>query len=279
MRVLSREWFNVTRADTYRVIPLGDVHLGNAACDEGLFRSVVGRIAADDSCYWIGLGDYADFINVSDPRFDASELADWIKMADLGDLARAQRDRFLDIVRPIAPRCLALVEGNHEMAIAKHYERNIYSEIVTGVKEAGGFDADYQLGLGMYGWLLLHFYRSDRKVRGSLLKLNLHHGFVGGKLAGAKALNMQRWLWTRECDLALFGHSHNTGAQVESIEYVTKTGKVRHRRAIGAYCGTFLNGAKYAEVKGYFPAPVGHIEVLLKPGATDENDRVKVMSG
>ena len=237
------------------------------------------RIANEDNCYWIGMGDYCDFINIRDPRFESEALASWVKMADLTDLARAQRDRFLDIVKPIAHRCLALAEGNHEQGIKKHYERDIYHEIVSGVKEAGGFGADRPLAVGIYGWLLLHFYRKKTKAAGALVKLNLHHGFVGGKLAGAKALNMQRWLWTHECDLALFGHSHNTGAQVETIEYVNRAGKVSQRRAIGAYCGTFLEMAAYAERKGFFPAPTGHIEVIIRPGAKDVNDRVRVVSG
>jgi hypothetical protein len=225
------------------------------------------------------MGDYADFINLRDPRFEADSLADWVKVPDLVDLARAQRDRFLDIVKPIAGKCLALAEGNHEGAIKKHYERDIYHEIVTGVKEMGGFKADRPLALGIYGWLLLHFYRGKKRQAGSLIRVNVHHGFVGGKLAGAKALNMQRWLWTHECDLALFGHSHNLGAQIETIEGIDRAGKIRHRQAIGAYTGTFLEMAGYAERKGYFPGPTGHIEIVLRPGAHEVNDRVRVMSG
>ncbi len=90
---------------------------------------------------------------------------------------------------------------------------------------------------------------------------------------------MQRWLWNHECDLAIFGHSHNTGAQVETIEYVDRGGKVRNRQSIGAYCGTFLKMAAYAERKGYFPQPTGHIEIVLKPGAQNAGDRLRVVSG
>ena len=226
------------------------------------------------------MGDYCDFINVRDPRFEPGSLADWIKLADLGDVARVQRDRFLDAVKPIAARCLALVEGNHEQVIKRHYERDIYHEIVSGVKELGDLPADRPLAVGIYGWLLLHFWRTKkRQGAGSVIKFNLHHGFVGGKLAGAKALNMQRWLWTHECDVALFGHSHNTGAQVETIEYIKRGGKVDYRRAVGAYTGTFLGLAEYVERKGYFPAPTGHIEIVLSPGVHEANDRVKVVSG
>jgi len=279
MQVVRREWFNVSRSDAFTIVPLGDVHLGNAACDERLFRSVVQRVADDPTCYWLGMGDYCEFINRSDPRFDVDSLAKWMRVKHLADLAKAQVERFLDIVEPIAGKCLALVEGNHERALHKYYERNVYSEIVTGVKDRGGFEPEDKLAIGYYGWLLPAFYRSDERLRSTRYKVNLHHGFVGGKLAGAKALNMQRWLWTHEADLVLFGHSHNAGTQVETVEKITYGGAPVEVQRIGAYTGSFMTGANYAESKGYFPLPTSRIEIRLRPGAQDRRQRLTVVSG
>src|SRR3712207_7877261 len=53
----------------------------------------------------------------------------------------------------------------------RHYERAIYSEIVTEIKRAGGFPDDYQLAGGYYCWLLTAFYRSEtERERGTLIK-------------------------------------------------------------------------------------------------------------
>ena len=278
MNILHREWTHVHRGDVFTLIPLGDVHMGNAACDEKLFLQVVRRIEADPQCYWLGMGDYAEFIQMSDPRWSPTALAPWIRVSHLGDLARAQRDRFLEMVEPIAAKCLGLVEGNHERSIKRFYERDIYSDLVTGVKDAGGFPADHKLALGYYGWLLLRFTRHDSRQR-SLIRINVHHGFVGGKLAGAKALNMQRWLWTHEADLVIFGHSHNSAAQVETVERVSRAGKVTRENRIGCYSGSFLSGAEYAEQRGYFPLPLGYVEVTLKPGAHDKREWVTLSIG
>ena len=277
MKILRRKWHEVQRPDCWRLFPLGDIHLGNAACDERMFRQAVKRIEEDDNALWVGIGDYADFINMSDPRFCTDSLAPWVKMAHLGDLAKAQSERFLDIVEPIAGKCLGLVEGNHERSIQKYYERSIYSEIVSGVKERGGFDADHQLAFGYSGWLMLHFYRSEKRAQGTLIRIYLHHGFVGGKLAGAKALNMQRILWNHECDLAIMGHSHNTAVQVEAVEKV-KGNRVVHDHRIGMFGGTFMSGAGYAEVKGYFPLPLTQPHVILQPGAHEHRDRIRVVT-
>lgn len=279
MTVLHRDWFNVGRADEYRIIPLGDVHIGNGACDERLFKNAIASIANDDRAFWIGLGDYAEFINRSDPRFSVASLAPWVKLGDLADLAKAQRERFLALVEPIAGKCLGLIEGNHERQIQRHYERSVYSEIVTGIKEAGGFSADHNLALDYAGWLLLRFYRSEEneKRRVTVIRCYVHHGFAGGKLAGGKALNMQRWLWTHDADLVLFGHSHNTGTQVESVESVAG-GRIVHTHRIGAFSGTFLDGAEYATEKGYFPTPQTYLEIMLRPGAHEPRQRLRVVS-
>jgi calcineurin-like phosphoesterase family protein len=225
----------------------------------------------------VGLGDYADFINRRDPRFTVDSLADWVTIRDLGDLACAQCERFLDIVRPIAGKCLALVEGNHERAIYKHFERHIFGEIVAGIKDAGGFDADHRLSLGYTGWLVLAYHRTNKREGTRILNVNLHHGFVGGRLAGAKALNMQRWLWNHDADLVIFGHSHNTSVQVEAVERV-RGSQVTYDHRIGVYAGTFMNGAQYAKEKGYMPMPKTSLEILLQPRAHNQRDRIKVLS-
>lgn len=239
-----------------------------------MLRTVVQSIKETDNTYWIGMGDYCEFINVADFRFDAEQLADWIDVADLVDLARVQVQRFVEIVSPVADKCLALCEGNHERAIRRHTERDVYREIVAQVKGAGGFKSSHKLALGFTGWLQLLFRRSVQGERAEgtrIVNAHLHHGFVGGKLAGAKALNMQRWLWTHNADLCLWGHSHNTGIQPEAVEEIDRRGNVKTQVRRGAFTGTFLHsgrrgkGSSYAEIKGYFPLPVGGVLVELRP--------------
>jgi len=285
-RTIRREWYNVERAvDTvYRVVPVGDVHIGARACDEALFRSVVKRIADDPTCYWLGIGDYCDLINVRDPRADLETLADWITVSDLVDVVQAQREHFLDIVRPIAHKCLGLIEGNHERAIRHHYERDVYSEIVTEIKRAGEFPADHNLAFGVYGWLQLAFYWASNKSGGSrTVTGNLHHGFSGGKLKGGKALNMERWLWTHECDFAVFGHSHNADIFKVAVESIDRYGRVQVSTRIGGYAGTFLRtvndggACTYSERAGYFPLPTGGIEMEIRP-ALEPGTNVRMMT-
>jgi predicted phosphodiesterase len=284
-KVLSRDFFSVTRSDSFKILPVGDVHIGAAACDEDLFASVVKRIKDDDTAYWFGMGDYADFINMKDPRWNPGALAPWITITELCDLAKAQKEHYLDYVLPIAGKCLGMVCGNHESAIQRHFERDIYSEIVTAVKQAGGFPSDTNLAVGYYGYWRGRFYRSGERERASIVTINLHHGFTGGKLAGAKALDMQRWLWSHEsADLVIFGHSHNSSAQAEAVECLDDGDNIVTRTKRGVFSGTFLKTVNedgpstYSEVKGYLPLPMGGCEVWLTPGAEDQRNRIRVVT-
>jgi len=130
---------------------------------------------------------------------------------------------------------------------------------------------------------LLEFETKHEKVY--TVKFSLHHGFVGGKLAGAKALNMQRWLWTYECDVAILGHSHNTGVQIESIQRpLPRTNTIETVNRYGCYSGTFLENynqdgpAMYSERKGYFPLGMGGVEIILKPFAKRREDRIRIVT-
>ena len=104
MKVIVREFYNVSRSDEFVLLPVGDVHIGSAACDEERLAQNVKRIAEHDNFYWLGMGDYCEYINRSDPRFSTKCLANWVGINELDDLAKAQSVRFREQVQPIAAR-------------------------------------------------------------------------------------------------------------------------------------------------------------------------------
>lgn len=276
MKVLKR-LIDVPNAKfVMKVVPLGDVHIGSAACNEKLFREVVDSIAADPEKYWISMGDVADYIARTDPRFTVGGLAKWIKTVHLSDLASAQSQRYLDIIKPIAHKCLTALSGNHELMILKHYERDIHTSNVETIKKYGGLTQDIDLGYA--GWLLLTFRLPNGQTE--TIKLSLHHGF-GGAGTGSKTINMQKWLWTHGADIAVFGHTHNTGIQIEAVEEITAGGTLRTIKRFGAYAGSFLStsfngGTSYSEMRGYPTLPLGGVEIIVKPFS---EDRIRIMCG
>ena len=276
MKLIRREFHNLDRGAEFRLYPVGDVHLGHVACNEKRFAATIKAIADDPDAYWIGLGDMADFINRSDKRYDSESVAPWLRWK--ADLAGAQRDRLLDELRPIAPKCLALIEGNHEWSILQRYERAIYAEFCQGIRDAGGL-GDAPLALGTCGWISLTFNRSEGKANSSTIRIYAYHGHTGGKLAGGKALDMQRTLWTHDADLCLAGHSHALQVQSEAVESVSRGAIIRTDRR-GVTCGSYLtvrsDSDTYADRAGHLPPTDGSAIIYLRPGAESAVDRIRV---
>jgi hypothetical protein len=280
MKYIRKEFTNCNRNSLFRIYPLGDVHIGAASCDETALKNWVATVKADKDGYVICMGDLIDAIGPRDPRWNVDGLASWLSIQDMMDICAAQKDRLFKYIAPICNKIIATVEGNHERAIKRHYERDVYSEIAQGIKERGGIAQDVKLQLGYYGWMHLVFSRSGKRTRGSsrLVTLNVHHGYVGGRLAGAKALNMQRWVYTHAADVSLMGHSHNLGVQIEAVERISKTGKLLIQKRLGCFTGTFMSGSddgeSYSEVKGYLPMPSSSLVLEIVPLKNDDGPRI-----
>jgi len=255
MRLISHTIEYTSRSDVFRIVPLSDIHLGNKACDEKLFKRVVDDIAHDDKCYTILLGDMCEFINRKDRRFDPEDLPNWLW--GKGDLAKAQRAHLIEILKPIGPKILASVEGNHERAIYDHWERDVYSSIIENLCDKG----EPKL-VGPSGFLRLTFKRLGNSA--FVLTFFLTHGWWGGRLMGAGALNLERILGWVEADIVLAGHDHRKRVIGMSKLYCTRYG-VRTKNCYAASCGSFLDQPAYAERAGMRPLPVGPIEILIEP--------------
>jgi predicted phosphodiesterase len=278
LRLITSELRTNGRGDCIRLYFVGDIHIGARACDEQRLARDVKAIADDPSGYVVLMGDYCDFINRSDPRFNPGALADWVTMADLVDLSRTQRDRVVDALKPIAPQVLCALAGNHETAITRHYERDVYYEIVAALKEHGAGQYSNGVAMGYNGWLKI---KIDRGGHVETFRLRLHHGYGGGRLAGGKALNMQREIWTHaNADIVAMGHTHIAKVQPEAVQ-VERGGKIYDVPRWGLWTGTYLRGfvddspSTYSEVKGYLPLPMVGVMAEIRPGVTRLEDRIR----
>lgn len=260
MRCLTKIIDYQSRSDRIRLIPLSDIHLGNAATDERQLADTIADIQADPLCWWIGMGDYCEWINRADPRYDPDSLPEWLA-GETKDLARAQRERAIELLAPIGGKCLALLEGNHEQAILQHSERNVYQDVAEGI---GAKD----VCLGVCGFLRLVFRRmaeTGHKSDTWTCVVWMHHGFWGGRTAGVGPNNLERLAGAYDADVILTGHDHKR--HTFSTERVASTAHnaVFTRQVHAAGCGTFCAQPLYAERKGYRPVTTGAIEVEITP--------------
>lgn len=275
MRSITHHVDYHSRSDVIRLWWLGDMHIGARTFNEPLFRRHVQQIRNDPTALVLLGGDMIDAITRKDKRHDEETLADWCRGQT--DVIGLQRDYAIDLLTPIADRVIAVFEGNHEHAIYKHAERNVYREIVGQVAYIGKRQPT-DIAMGVHGFVNLRFRRHAGKTSGSGWTMTVygHHGFGGGAYPETK---IRKLLYGYECDLALLGHFHNrTIAFVETLRSVGKRVELRKRHGLveGSYMDGYITDLNrgypidtYAERKGYTTHAVGASPILIDPDGRD----------
>lgn len=181
-----------------RIRYINDVHVGHRDVDYKKFENDIKTIRDNENHYWIGGGDYCEFFNRRDKRHSADNETDFCHGKT--DIVQAQIDYFCDMIRPIMPKCLGIVEGNHENSMMVTYERDVTYEMLRML------DPGNQLFLGIAGFINLSFSFNDKRRRN--VAIFCHHGYGGGVLKGGHALALERVFMWYDCDVALLGHRH-----------------------------------------------------------------------
>lgn len=246
----------------WSLVFLGDLHLGAANVDEALIQQVATRLTGDN-VGWVDLGDSIDAINMHDPRFDPRMLPDWIDLADLIDIPKAQVERYKHHFGGLGANCMARLYGNHEATLQSHTERDIYAAL----NEAVGLPAERALGYS--GFIRLRFRRnSGGKVANTWTQtVYISHGASDGKLAGGKALNLERLALGWAADIYAVGHSHTKLVLQKRVAGLSpKRNIIENRQQIMLNVGAFVDGSTgYAERRGLYPQALGPVELMFFP--------------
>lgn len=279
MRAVTKDINLAERGESFNLYPIGDTHIGAAQCDEAALKALVAEVAADPKGYWLGMGDLPDAIgrNVGDKRAEESALAPWLH----GEMRvfEKQRERVIETFKPIASKCLGLLEGNHEHAALHYHGTDMYYAVAEALQREGG-QAE-SLALGYLGFVRLRFrYRtqgaSERKDNGGdksyPYTIVAHHGWGGGRKAGAKALKLEDMCRLYDADIYLMGHVHSE-IPLKGVRLAVSTqGKIQERQWVSVMTGTFLRGhdlnseaSTYAEIAGYPPTTIGSPRITIQP--------------
>lgn len=271
MRGIRHDITVSSRAEEVHIFVLSDVHIGHSACDEHLLGSWVNKIKETENGYWIGLGDMADCISRIDPRYREESIAPWLR--GVSAIVSEQRKRLLDVLSPIADRCLAYLKGNHEYTM----ERAGIDVYLSVAENLSGPNGKQSVALGVSGFIRLGIRREH--AGGYSTKdviFYAHHGHGGGQLAGSKALRLERLPSSYSADVYLLGHNHARMVMQKEVWTVNARGRIIIKPVVLAHCGTFLRSIvpdshidTYADVKGYQPAPLGGVEIVIYPGRID----------
>ena len=235
-----------TRRTVLKLFCLGDIHAGTIHCVEDHIKKKVQEIKETKNAYWVGMGDYAEFITPRDKRFDPSQkaIAGWVEQ---DNIAECQTKWIVDLFTPIKDRCWGLLYGNHEDSIRKFNHDNVQKNICDRL----GVD-----NLGFSCFLKLHFQRSKNGDR-NLYRGALTHGSTSAATEGAKMMALVRFMKDNDADFYAYAHCHDYMPKARSVKTVSEAGRIKQRVAIGATTGswfrTYTQGiiASYGELKTY----------------------------
>ncbi len=239
--------------DKIDIYPLGDVHAGSIHCNEKAIKSKIQEIKDNPKAYWIGMGDMVDAITKNDKRFDIGGLAKWVEP---DNIIESQRRFIVDLFKPIAPRCLGYLTGNHEEVIHSSADNDISRNICKDL------NVPYA---GYSCFINLHFRRNAGA--GRLFTIHAWHGSGAAQQEGARIMRLMRLVNDVRADIYLMGHLHAI-TKYNPDQLVCTQGRIKSRKLIAVMTGSWLTtytqphedehlNSSYGEQKGYKPSRLG----------------------
>lgn len=269
-----------SRSDKFRLWYLADLHWMAKGCSVSKIRHDIAEIKKDPYSFWIGGGDYAEFIGYRDKRFDPDAVAEWVKIKDLGDLGKKSMKQVGGLFLPIEDKCLGLLLGNHELRYQLATEQeSLHGWLCTtlGAKN-----------LGYCALLDVVFCRTETRSKPRLVpgfnprgthcdtfRVFCHHGAGYAQTPGGKLNRLIQFMQSFDADIYFCGHVHDHVARKEPAIAADKTcttivERVRLGVVAGSYLRTYVQGSTgYGEQKGYRPTDLGAAVVTIKPDARE----------
>jgi hypothetical protein len=266
-----------TLGQTFRLYPLGDIHLGSSNCDKTALFRVIDTIRADADARWIGMGDYVEWITPKDKRWHAGGIdQSIINMANLDRIGDAYVEKIATILRPIMDKCWAMGKGNHEGTFEREHHTNLTQRILQACDVTGDLYT---------GWAAItRIVFEDSASHRSSVRIFHSHGWQAGRLSGAKINQLDHLMgWIDGCRIYLQGHSHDRVVKTKTkLDTNPSFTKLTAYDAFGAHTGSYLrtyqqDATGYGEEKGYPPVPIGPPTFTLTP--TSEGVRVRSVQG
>lgn len=270
MKVVSKN-IEYKPGHKYKIIPLGDVHLGNELFSERHFKEVVAKYADDKDAMFVLMGDVFDGVvphGLQDKRYKPSMVDR--RYAGVDRIWKAFVQDAAALLRPIADRIILALDGNHELKILERHGVDLTGMLL----EELGVQADARAGYSAF--IVLSFRQKHVQSTGhtqSLVVFAAHGVSTGGRTEGGFITSLGNVIrGAVRCDLFLAGHNHRAADWDNitiDVDRVRK--KIVSRREVRVNTGTFLKGftsdhrTSYAEKAMYKPNELAYYEIAVEP--------------
>ena len=252
-----------TRSDSIRLWHLSDLHYLSKGCAVGEIRKDIRTIADDPFSFWLGGGDYVDFIGYRDKRFDPDCVAEWVPVKALADLGRYGVEKLLELLDPIKHKCLGLLLGNHELK----YE--LQTEQVANLGYCALMDVVFRRRSRLKPSIVQKW--DSISGNSQSFRLFCHHGAGYAQTPGGKLNRLVQFMQSFDADIYFVGHVHDKTARKEpAISANEECTKITQRERLGVIAGSYLRTYTqghigYGEQKGYRPTALGAAVVRIHP--------------
>lgn len=238
--------------------PIADLHYGNGQQNYREVKKVIKEIADDPDMYWIGLGDYVEFNG---------------KRQSHGGVfhqtlnPEQQMEKFVEDFGPIAHKCLALIDGNHDARLSKDWD---ISPTKWCAKAMGIPDHLYvpdgaltRISLGTISK------NGGRRQRSGTTPCRYMiystHGSAGSSTTSGKINALQKTGDGIVADVILGGHTHSEIVFRDRIYCPTFHNKEQsaYRDRLYVNSSSFLEYGGYAVTARYRPQPTGTPTIIF----------------
>lgn len=266
-----------SRSDRLTVWNLSDIHYGNKACAVNVLKADVEHIRTDPYDFWVGGGDYAEYIGLHDNRFDPDSVAEILKVKDMGHLGKTLMESVRDLLKPIRHKCLGLLLGNHEKKYQvateqTHLHAWLCTELeVPNLEYSAMFDVVFVRNPHVKSPRLTMTNPYQGKYSRQSFRFFVHHGAGYAQTPGGKLNRLVKFMQMFDADIYMVAHVHDqVGRRLVQVGADDNCTKLRERVRLGVISGSYLKTyAKgvntYGEQRGYEPCPLGASHVSILP--------------
>uniref|UniRef100_A0A6M3XLI4 Calcineurin-like phosphoesterase n=1 Tax=viral metagenome TaxID=1070528 RepID=A0A6M3XLI4_9ZZZZ len=268
-----------SRSSRFTIWCLSDLHLFNKGCELGRIKRDIQTIKDDPYSFFIGGGDYAEFVGITDKRFDPEGISEDVRIKDLGQLGRKQIQAVKELFEPIKHKCIGLLYGNHEDSYMLHQEQqDLHGWLCT------------ELGVPNFGYCVLFdlvfvrgaTFKKPKLVRQTpaveqsqitrqSFRIFVHHGTGYAQTPGGKLNKLIQAMDYFDADIYFLNHVHDQmGKRMAELGANADCSKIRERIKLGVISGSYLktytqDASVYGEKKMYRPTILGAAKVYIEP--------------
>lgn len=282
MDCVNRRMPNVyRRSDFMHLFTFADLHEGARATSRDCRKDAITGVKREKG-WWMGGGDFGDGILVGDKRFDMrlEKQLDprlWHRAhRDIGQYQLECQLELLDDFWPIHDKCLGLMVGNHEEAMAQRGQLEFLEGLVKlyqrKCRDCGVTPNPWFTVLG-YNVVMLLYFKGSGSHKAAEVMIFATHGTGASATAGGRLNKIEGVLpWLPGCCLYLCFHFHDHIPHPRSVFDIVRGPRpyIQQRKAMilvaPSMLRTYAPGQEnYASKRLYPPSVLGVGDIRIWP--------------